>query len=128
MYNQIQTKKPGLGSTHHYSECNIAKTIPDFSCSSSYVRRLHKQPTIESAPTPREGGQSRTESSLPRQHSIYSAGGYSSRDFTDQLFDHHQVRSNSPSYQGTPILFMIPTHLFVLFRYKNGKPVTHLVI
>ena len=116
--------RPSIFSTRTQSAGEVNQQPVGSSGTARYavhIQRLQKQPTSESAPTPRGGTMSRAESGLPRQHSSASAysAGVSSSGYPGGLTHSHQhALYNSYSTQGITMirgascsLVDIPTYL-----------------
>jgi hypothetical protein len=89
--------RPSIFSTRTQSAGEVNQQTGGSSGSARYavhIQRLQKQPTSESAPTPRGGGaMSRADSGLPRQHSNASAysAGVASSGYPGGFSHSHQV-------------------------------------
>ena len=140
--------RPSIFSTRTQSAGEVNQQVAGSNGSARYavhIHRLQKQPTSESAPTPRGGGaMSRADSGLPRQHSsasAYSAGVSSSGYPTGLSHSHQNNLYNSYSNQGITMirgascsLVDIPTYLGPSLRgaeftdaspvYNQGNPLS----
>jgi hypothetical protein len=102
----LTPNRPSIFSTRTQSAGEVNQQQGGTARYAVHIQRLQKQPTSESAPTPR-GAMSRAESGLPRQHSSASAysAGVSSSGYPGGLSHSHQnALYNSYSNQGITMI------------------------